>query len=87
MLGADAFCAFCRKRSSRPGVTMWRRRWGQFSRVLGSTQQVNSAICLRELETMPGTDAVRSACASDRRCPVLTPVSYTHLTLPTICSV
>eukprot|EP00969_Alexandrium_andersonii_P092275 4074508-Alexandrium_andersonii.AAC.1 len=62
-----------------------------------SASLVGSEMCIRDspgsAEARPGGVRVRSPCSMRRtlkampRLLVLLPVSYTHLTLPTICSV
>eukprot|EP00975_Prorocentrum_lima_P036390 7655974-Prorocentrum_lima.AAC.1 len=56
---------------------------------------VGSEMCIRDRmmhlsqqQAMdPRTDALLVTCASDQMLASVRPVSYTHLTLPTICSV
>eukprot|EP00969_Alexandrium_andersonii_P279330 12347107-Alexandrium_andersonii.AAC.1 len=60
-----------------------------------SASLVGSEMCIRdrplvlELQRSVPVDLVQNARADDRRpsCLDVEPVSYTHLTLPTICSV
>eukprot|EP00969_Alexandrium_andersonii_P130134 5753943-Alexandrium_andersonii.AAC.1 len=58
-----------------------------------SASLVGSEMCIRDSDIIPfpvgftaGASA-RHTSANATRCRELTPVSYTHLTLPTICSV
>eukprot|EP00975_Prorocentrum_lima_P005497 1189403-Prorocentrum_lima.AAC.1 len=56
---------------------------------------VGSEMCIRDRrgdqgiheDSQPPAVATRHSCSGERRASSTEPVSYTHLTLPTICSV